>query len=151
MNSTYRIMLLLVLFGSATNVFAQGLSISDVNGSPTYIYPIHTQSINGVELNLDFRWVGNITQTHLAEYQQDLDTLGLPVSKWYWKKRQRQHGMWVFSVNGICLQTLQQPHSFEFDYIGATPSDYEVDDLEISWLTEGYDYSNSIDWIFRTN
>ncbi len=117
----------------ALPVSAQGLSVSPLSGSPSYTYPISSRTVDGATINFSLHWTGNVTQKRFLDYKEYLagPAPGVPTGRWYWDTRTRQHGAWLFSVNGIAVQSLNSVY-FRWDEEG----------ISESWLTEGYDFCN---------
>ena len=138
---------------------SQGLSVSPFSGGPTFSYPISVQTVNGHTIAVELRWVPNVTQVYLKEFKRIQDATNYPSTSytpWHYEKFSRRHGVWMITVNGICVQTLSAPYRVE----ESTPSvlgpgedavndnsTVEIDNHWVPWLIEGYDYSNTVNFL----
>jgi len=119
------------------------LSVSDLGGGLSYIYPISNNSIDGFPIKVNLSYCDNMVLTSLKIFDKDSN------NRAYWITNNKNQPSWVIGVNEFAVEVLGYRGSFVRDpsvcnfgmnrYIMEDqPSDYDM------YMVDGYDFCNNL-------
>lgn len=127
------------------------LAVSDVNGIPSYTYPISSFTSNGHGVNVTLNYAGSVTYTTYHRYYEFSENN--PNESW--SKYHKTEPTWLLGVNGFAVQALSFSSTFVNDpyYMTINWSDNNIEytDKQFVWSIDGYDVCNRMSELVPTS